>query len=90
MLPAWLSLAHSVSAAHPDRIEPSFTRNVADYEGEPVKHAKLIACTDAARQLLADVRAWLKENLPAGKCTCGFPALLAVIGEPVQGGEGVG
>ena len=39
-------------------------RNVADYEGEPVEHAKLIECIDAARQLLADVRAWLKANRP--------------------------
>lgn len=39
-------------------------RNVADYEGEPVENAKLIECIDAARQLLVDVRAWLKANRP--------------------------
>jgi hypothetical protein len=39
-------------------------RNVADYEGEPVEHSKLIECIEAARQLLADVRAWLKANRP--------------------------
>lgn len=39
-------------------------RNAADYEGEPVEDSKLAACIDAARQLLADVRAWLKANRP--------------------------
>lgn len=39
-------------------------RNAADYEGVPVEDSKLEACIDAARQLLAEVRAWLKANRP--------------------------
>lgn len=39
-------------------------RNAADYEGVPVEDSKLDACIGAARQLLAEVRAWLKANRP--------------------------
>jgi|SRR5450759_1223830 hypothetical protein len=39
-------------------------RNAADYEGVPVEDGKLGACIEAARQLLAEVRAWLKANRP--------------------------
>lgn len=39
-------------------------RNAADYEGVPVEDGKLEACIEAARQLLAEVRAWLKANRP--------------------------
>ncbi len=37
-------------------------RNAADYEGEPVEDSKLAECIGAARDLLAEVRAWLKAN----------------------------
>jgi hypothetical protein len=39
-------------------------RNAADYEGVPVEDSKLDACMEAARQLHAEVRAWLKANRP--------------------------
>lgn len=44
-------------------------RNLADYEGEPVTAQSAAECLAQARQLLADVRAWLKANKPglAGK-----------------------
>lgn len=37
-------------------------RNAADYEGEPVEDSKLAECIGAARDLLAEVCAWLKAN----------------------------
>lgn len=39
-------------------------RNAADYEGDPVEERLVMECIDAAQRLLADVRAWLKENRP--------------------------
>ena len=39
-------------------------RNVADYEGDPVEERLVAECSEAANNLHADVRAWLKENRP--------------------------
>ncbi len=39
-------------------------RNVADYEGNPVEEGLVTGCIEAADALLADVRAWLKDNPP--------------------------
>lgn len=39
-------------------------RNAADYEGVPVEESKLDACIEAARQLLGEVRVWLRANRP--------------------------
>ena len=39
-------------------------RNLADYEGAEVEDAKARECAEAAAQLIADVRAWIKKNRP--------------------------
>lgn len=39
-------------------------RNLADYEGAEVEEAKARECAEAAEQLIADVRAWIKNNRP--------------------------
>lgn len=39
-------------------------RNVADYEGNPVEGPLVTGCIEAAESLLADVRAWVKDNPP--------------------------
>lgn len=39
-------------------------RNRSDYEGDPVEDAAIVECAAAARQLLADVRAWLRAHQP--------------------------
>jgi len=39
-------------------------RNLADYEGEPVTAQGVAECLTQARQLLADVKKWLKANRP--------------------------
>lgn len=39
-------------------------RNLADYEGADVEEAKARECAEWAAQLIADVRAWVKENRP--------------------------
>lgn len=39
-------------------------RNLADYEGEPVTAQSAAECLAQARQLLADVKKWLKANKP--------------------------
>src|SRR3989304_1109664 len=39
-------------------------RNLADYEGNPPEDRLVAECIEAAGQLLASVRAWLKKNRP--------------------------
>ena len=39
-------------------------RNLADYEGDPVTAQTVVDCLAQARQLLADVKAWLAANKP--------------------------
>lgn len=39
-------------------------RNLADYEGDPVTAQTVVDCLAQARQILADVKAWLAENKP--------------------------
>ena len=39
-------------------------RNLADYEGDPPEDRLVAECVQAAEQLLADVRVWLKTNRP--------------------------
>lgn len=39
-------------------------RNLADYEGAEVEEAKAGECAECARQLIKDVRDWLKKNRP--------------------------
>jgi hypothetical protein len=39
-------------------------RNLADYEGDPVTSGTVSDCLAQARQILADVKAWLAKNRP--------------------------
>lgn len=39
-------------------------RNVSDYSGEPVSDASLVACLDAAKQLVNEITRWLQEHHP--------------------------
>ena len=39
-------------------------RNLADYEGNPPEDRLVAECIEAAEELLASVRAWLKTNRP--------------------------
>lgn len=39
-------------------------RNLSDYEGDPVTERAADECLEQARQLLADVNAWLAQNKP--------------------------
>ncbi len=39
-------------------------RNLADYEGDPVTAQTVVDCLAQARQILADVKAWLAANKP--------------------------
>lgn len=39
-------------------------RNLSDYEGDPVTERAADECMEQARQLLADVNAWLAQNKP--------------------------
>jgi DNA-binding ferritin-like protein len=39
-------------------------RSLADYEGDPVTAGTVADCLAQARQLLADVKAWLAKNKP--------------------------
>lgn len=39
-------------------------RNLSDYEGDPVTERAADECLEQARQLLADLNAWLAQNKP--------------------------
>jgi hypothetical protein len=39
-------------------------RNLSDYTGEDIDEGSMQQCLDEARQLLAEVSAWLRDNRP--------------------------
>lgn len=62
---AALSVENRFDAAYKAILQCAMVRNLADYEGEPVTEQSAAECLAQARQLLADVKGWLKANKPA-------------------------
>lgn len=55
---------HSPTRVEIQRVLAAAEASLQDARREPIEQSKVVECIDAARQLLADVRAWLKANRP--------------------------